>query len=103
LLKDHGLVLSFKALEAGTLLIQWYELPPGAKLAVHKSKPKPVLVASGQTIFTAAGSQKLTLKLTTTGKALLKHVRSLRLTAKGMFTPKGASAITEQVGFVVRR
>jgi hypothetical protein len=102
LLKDHGLVLSFKALEAGTLLIQWYELPP-ARLAGHKSKPKPILVGSGQTTFAAAGSQKLTLKLTAAGKALLKHTKSVKLMARGMFTPRDASAVTTQAAFVVRR
>jgi hypothetical protein len=103
LLKNHGVVLSFKALEAGTLLIQWYELLPGAKLAGHKSKPKPVLVASGQTSFAVAGTQKLTLKLTAAGKALLKHAQSLRLTAKGVFTPSHASPVTRQAAFVVRQ
>lgn len=90
LLKQGTLQLSFGAPEAGTLLVQWYELPPGAKLA--KTKAKPVLVASGQTSSTAAGTAIVHLKLTAVGKKLIKHAKSLKLTAKGTFTPTGKAA-----------
>ena len=33
LLKTGGFALAFKALEAGTAVIAWYQVPPGVKLA----------------------------------------------------------------------
>ncbi len=85
LLKNGGLTMPFKALEAGTLSVQWYEVPSGAKLAKH-SKAKPVLVASGQMSFPAAGTSQVKVRLTAAGKRLLKHAKQLKLTAKGVFT-----------------
>ena len=91
LLKQGTLQLPFSALEAGTLLVQWYELPAGAKLA--KAKGKPVLVASGQANSSATGTATVHLKLTAAGKKLLKHASSLKVTGKATFTPTGQAAI----------
>lgn len=93
--------MPFKALEAGTLSVQWYEVPSGAKLAKH-SKAKPVLVASGQMSFPAAGTSQVKVRLTAAGKRLLKHAKQLKLTAKGMFTPRGEAAVSAAKGFTVR-
>jgi hypothetical protein len=60
----HGQVA---AVEAGTVVVNWYQLPAGAKLAT-KSKPKPVLVASGRLTFSAAGTNTIKLKLTAQGQ-----------------------------------
>jgi hypothetical protein len=102
LLKSGGFTVAFKALEAGTVVINWYYLPPGAKLA-KKAKPKPVLVASGKLTFSAAGTAKVKLKLTAAGKSLLKHAKKLKLTAKGTFTPTGKTPITASKTFVLKR
>lgn len=102
LLKSGGLKMSFKALEAGTLSVQWYEIPAGAKLAKH-SKAKPVLVASGQTTFSAAGTKTLRISLTAAGRKLLKHTKRLRLTAKGMFTATGQAPVGQTASFALRR
>ncbi len=101
LLKNGGLTMPFKALEAGTLSVQWYEVPSGAKLAKH-SKAKRVLVASGQISFSAAGTGQIKVRLTAAGKRLLKHAKQLKLTAKGMFTPRGEAAVSAAKGFTVR-
>jgi hypothetical protein len=101
LLKDDGLTMSFKAPEAGTLVVGWYEVPAGAKLAKH-GKAKPALVASGQMTFTGAGTGKLKVRLTTDGKRLLKDVRRLELTAKGMFTAGDGAAASTTKAFVLR-
>jgi hypothetical protein len=93
LLKNDGLTMSFKALEAGTLSVQWYEVPSGAKLA-KKTKAKPVLVASGQMAFSAAGMGQVKVRLTAVGKRLLKHAKRVKLTAKGVFTARGGAAVT---------
>ena len=102
LLKNGGLTMSFKALEAGTLVVGWYEVPPGAKLAKHV-KAKPVLVASGQMTFLAAGTGKIKIRLTAAGKRLLKHAKRLKLTAKGTFTPNGRATVSTVRAFALRR
>jgi subtilase family serine protease len=102
LLKASGLSLALKALEPGVIVIDWYELPPGAKLA-KKTKPKPLLVASGQLKFSAAGTKTLKLKLTAAGKALLKRSKHVKLTAKGTFTPSGEAAVSATKPFTLKR
>lgn len=92
LLKSGGLTMSFKVLEAGTLSVQWYEVPSGAKLAKH-TKAKPVLVASGLMSFPAAGTGKVRVRLTAAGKRLLRHTKRLKLEAKGTFAAHGKEAI----------
>ena len=100
LLKSGVFSISFRALEAGTAVIAWYEVPPGAHLA-SKTKAKPVLVASGQRSFSRAGTAKIKIKLTAAGKRLLRHARRLKLTAKGAFTPTGKAPITTTKVFVL--
>jgi hypothetical protein len=85
LLKHAGLVMPFTALEAGTLVVQWYQVPAGAKLAKHAA-PKPVLVASGQMTFSEAGTAKVKIRLTAAGRRLLEHAKLVKLMAKGTFT-----------------
>jgi hypothetical protein len=102
LLKSGGFTVVFKALEAGTAVINWYQVPPGAKLA-KKAKPKPVLVAAGKRTFSAAGTATIKIKLTAAGKRLLKHAKKLKLTAKGTFTPTGKAPITATRTFVLKR
>jgi hypothetical protein len=86
--------MPFKVLEAGTLVVQWYEMPAGAKLA-RPSAAKPMLLASGQMTFSGAGTAKVRVKLTSAGKRLLEQARRLKLEAKGVFTPKGGMAISQ--------
>ena len=101
LLKDGGFGIRFKALEAGTAVIDWYEVPAGAKLA-KKAKPKPVLIGAGQHTFAAAGTAMIKIKLTAVGKNLLRHAKQLRLTAKGTFTPAGEAKISATKTFVLK-
>jgi Phosphoesterase family len=102
LLRSGGYVVAFKAPEAGTAVIHWYQVPPGARLA-KKAKPKPVLVGAGQGTFSAAGTATIKIKLTAAGKRLLKHAKQLKLTAKSTFTPVGGAAITATRTFVLKR
>jgi hypothetical protein len=99
LLKTSGFTVTVKALEAGTVVIDWYQVPPGARLA----KAKPVLVAAGQMSLSEAGTARIKLKLTAGGKRLLKHTRSLKLTAKGTFTPTGETPVVATKTFVLKR
>jgi hypothetical protein len=98
LLKNGGFTMPFKALEAGALVVGWYQVLSGAKL-VKAAKAKPVLVASGKLTFSAAETGKLKIKLTAAGKRLLKHAKRLGLTAKGTFAPTGATAVGATSGF----
>lgn len=91
LLKTGSFLMPFTALEAGTASVNWYAVPAGAKLA-KKSKAKPVLAASGHLTFAAAGKGTIKIQLTSAGKKLLQHAKSLKLTAKGTFTPTGKAA-----------
>lgn len=101
LLKHRGYARTVRALEAGKLAIGWYELPRGARLA--RRRPKPLLVASGTATFTAAGSERITIRLTARGRRLLRHVHRLSLVAKGDFTPAGTPKVTVLKRFTVRR
>jgi hypothetical protein len=102
LLAKGNYALRFHAPEAGSLTIAWYEFPPGAKLA-KRTKPKPVLVATGRLRFSAAGTKTLELKLTAAGKALLKHSKRVKLTAKGTFTPRGKAPVSATKVFTLKR
>ena len=102
LLTGGGFAVAFKALEAGTAVIDWYEVPSGAKLASN-AKPKPVLIAAGQRTFSAAGIATVKIKLTAAGKRLLKHAKEFKLTAKGTFTPTGMTPVTTTRTFVLKR
>ncbi len=102
LLKHGGWAVAFRALEAGTAMIGWYQLPQGAKLA-KRTKVKPVLVAAGHLTFSVAGTATLKVKLTSAGKRLLKHAKQLKLTAKGTFTPTGNTPVTTTRIFILKR
>jgi subtilase family serine protease len=102
LLRLDGFSFAFSALAAGSLVIDWYELPPGAKLA-KSAKPKPVLVASARVSFAAAGRRTVELVLTRAGRTLLARAKQIRLSAKGTFTPRGRPPITATKSFALRR
>ena len=102
LLKTSGFAITFKALEAGTAVIDWYDVPAGAKLA-KKTKVEPILVASGQITFPAAGTTTIKIKPTAAGRRLLKNAKSLKLVAKGTFTPTGKAPVIATKAFVLNR
>jgi hypothetical protein len=101
LLKQDGLTMSFTALEAGTLTVQWYELPSGAKIA--KAKSKPVLVASGHASFAGAGTSKVNVRLTAAGKKLLKRSKKVAVMVKGAFVTTVGAVVTARRSAVVKR
>jgi hypothetical protein len=101
LLKKGGYTLSFKALSAGRVVIDWYYVPKGAK--VSTLKPKPVLVATGKASFSKASLVKLTIKLTQSGKQMLKRAKSLKLTSKGTYTPAGKAAVVATKTITLKR
>jgi hypothetical protein len=101
LLKKKGYPFSFGALVGGRAQISWYFVPKGAHLS--KAKPKPVLVASGRRSFAKAGAAKMTIKLTSKGRRLLKHAKRLKLSGKGAFSVAGGSKVSARRTFTLKR
>jgi hypothetical protein len=100
ILKKGGFDLDFDSPVPGTLLVDWYEIPKGAHLS---SKARPILVARGRVNFAASGSRRVLIRLTSKGKQLIKHVRSIKLTAMGLFTPTGKAPVVLLRRFTLRR
>ncbi len=102
LLKRGRVAYPFKALEAGTAVIEWFYVPPGARLS--KGKVQPEIVASGMATFSAPGMKKMAVVLTTPeGTFVLKGREAVKLTALGGFTTKRGKTISARKAFVVRR
>ncbi len=104
LLKSHGYSESFSAPEGGRLTIAWYRVPKGATLssAAGTAKAKPVLVATGSVSIPAAGRDSIKLRLTASGRKLLKHSTRLKLVGKASFKPAGQAAVSATKSFKVR-
>lgn len=100
IVKHDGYSLSFNALEAGTLSVQWFVMPHAAH-AAKKTKPKAVLVASGHISIAGAGRSTVFLKLTPLGKRLLRHAKRLKIEAKERFVPRVGSGVTAIKGAVI--
>lgn len=83
ILHNGGYTVTFSAPGAGTITIMWYYLPPGAKLP--SVKHKAVLVATGKRTVDKAETVKIKVKLTGSGRKLLKHSSKIKLTALGSF------------------
>jgi len=97
LTKRKSYSYAFTALTAGTLTISWYFVPRGAHVSATakvKAKAKPVLLAAGKVLFKSAGKRTITIALTRRGIALLRHKRSVGISAKGSFTATGGKPVT---------
>ncbi|HEX3910166.1 MAG TPA: putative Ig domain-containing protein [Solirubrobacteraceae bacterium] len=97
--KRRSYTYGFTALTAGTLAIDWYYLPPGARLA----RAAPVPFAAGKVDFANAGTKRITLKLSARGRKLLRRRKSIKLSARGSFTPRGKRAIVAATSFKLTR
>jgi len=102
LLEHRGLHMSFTLPEAGSLVVQWYFVPRGAKLA-RKTGVKPILVAAGRATFTTARTRSVSISLTAQGRKLLRHAKKIHLEAKGIFTANGQAAVSTAIAFVLKR
>jgi len=87
-LSNGGYRYAFTALEAGKVSITWQDLKK--------------IVATGKVTFTAKGSKPLAVSLTKKGKQILKNAgSSVKLTAKGSFTPPSQPAVTVTKSFTL--
>jgi hypothetical protein len=93
---------AFKAPEPGTAVIAWYQVTDGKKLA-RKATVKPLLVAAGKAIFSAAETTTIRVGLTAKGRRLLKHTTQLKLIARDTFTPTRATPVTARTTLTLKR
>jgi hypothetical protein len=100
LLKHHGYTFMFSAPTAGKVVIKWYALARRARAA---KAAKPVIIAIGSARFAKPRRVRITIKLTSRGMRMLKHARTIRLTAKGIYTPAGRSSLTATRTLRLRR
>jgi hypothetical protein len=96
LLAHKGYAVTLHVLAAGQATISWYATPKAAHA-------KQVLVASGRIGFTRAGTTKITIKLTSKGRALLAQSSQLTLSAKGTITATGQRAVAITKRFAAKR
>jgi hypothetical protein len=102
LLKHGGISVTLHAAESGVVTIDWYSGGNGAIVARAKAKrPKAhaVLVAAGRATAGGAGSVTVKITLTSAGRKLLQHTRSLKLTGEGGFKPSGGAEVSSSKSF----
>lgn len=96
LLKAGRITLPFTAPAPGRISVRWTVVDPSAR---HGR----VLVATGRARAPHAGDATVTVRLTRTGRALLRHKRrAVRISASATFRPDGAAAITRSATFRLR-
>jgi alpha-tubulin suppressor-like RCC1 family protein len=95
LLKAGHYRLSFTALRAGTLTIDWYASPTTR----HGT---PLLIAAGRQTFSTSATRPVTITLTAEGKHLLKRARRVLATVRGTVTT-ATTRVTASTTFTIRR
>jgi hypothetical protein len=93
---------TFNAPEAGTLTFAWYVVPKGAHLTKALG-PQPVLVAEGRLTLAKAGTAKIKVTLTSTGRRVLRHATRVKLTGEDGFMPIGQAAVVSTKTFTLIR
>jgi hypothetical protein len=94
--KRGWLMFQFLALQAGTVQVAWYS-PRHRAAAARKPESKLVRVASGEMHypgFYAGHAANITAKLTSSGRALVRHETRLPLIVKARFIPEAGPRIT---------
>jgi hypothetical protein len=102
ILRNGGYKQRISASGAGTAVITWYYLRPGAKLG-GKGARAPMLVAAGSVTFHGAGAATVNIRLTSTGRRLVRRSRRIRLTMTVRFQPSSGAATTTSSSFQLRR
>src|SRR5262249_3308899 len=86
--RGRGFTLPVKAPMQGRLEVNWFATRS------RRAGAKRVLVATGHVRYVVADTQPVRLRLTRTGRRLLRHATSLRLIAQGRFAPTGYQPIS---------
>lgn len=100
LLSHGGYSFGWDNPSAGRLVIAWYDVPTGAHVSRQRTT---ALIATVSWSFSQPGMVKLTVGLTRQGRRLLKSAPRMKLTAKGIFVPRGTSATAEFMDFTLTR
>lgn len=96
-----GYHLGFSAPRAGRITINWYYVPrPGR---TGKAPAKRILVATGTADPSRPGRDGITIKLTRMGRQLLKRLKTLRLTANGVYNLRHQPTVFAARSFVLSR
>lgn len=95
-IKTGRLKLELTAPGAGRAVVDWY-LRPAARHA-KGSRGAPVLVASGRATFANAGTKVLLMKLTRSGRKMLRGAPHVTLIVSAVFTPEGGHPTSVQQG-----
>jgi hypothetical protein len=101
LLRNGGYSFVFKAPANGSLVIAWYFVPKGAHFTAVTQKL--TLIARGNADFFNRRAGKVTIRLTTAGTRILGSAQTLKLTAKGSFTPILYAAVSTTRTFTLTR
>lgn len=93
LLRNDGYSFTANTLRAGKLLVSWQERPqPRGRGSSGGSRS--VLIATGRARLANSGIGKIMIKLTRSGKRILKGSKHLKLTAQGVFTTTSAPRVS---------
>jgi hypothetical protein len=98
LIKQGGYAFSFDALTRGTGVIDWYYMRGSG---TGRGKPQRVLVAAVTHDFAAGGPRMIKVKLTASGRHVLRSAASLHVTAQGSFRPMHGSTVRAARNFTV--
>jgi hypothetical protein len=77
----------------GTVSLQWFYVPKGARLGQVYGKVLPVLVATGGTRVRRGRNVTCNVRLTAAGERLLEGVTTLKLTGEATFTASGRPTV----------
>lgn len=88
ILRARGFTYAFRPPAAGTLTLEWFAVPRGARLSA-----KPVLVATARRAFTRVAPERVRVRLTAQGSRRLKRPGRISLRARAVFTTAGGQTV----------
>lgn len=91
----------FAAAAPGTLSQSVYFRPQGS--SALRMAARRILVAAGRHTFTRPGSSRLSLRLTSAGKRLIRRAKQLRLEITTSFVPAAGATVSNTTGVTVNR
>jgi hypothetical protein len=92
ILKHGGYAFAVAIPPGASLTVDWYLVPPGA----HLSTRRPVLVAAGSATARSARVTKITIRLTSAGRRLLKRNKRAKLTARATLRDTQGTTVVKQ-------
>jgi streptogramin lyase len=104
LLKSGRCAIAFRAPSAGSLALSWTAIARHARRVGggRLKKARPVRVAAARVRISEARVARVTLRLTSVGRRLVRHATRLTLVARATFVPVGGAAVTRLEGFTLR-